>query len=73
MKTVTAGVVGIITSIVATFILMAVFAYLLRTAFGVDRYRDLGLPPLVIGGSIVGGAILGIVSFRFFAKPGDPT
>lgn len=65
MKTVIAGVVGIIASILATFVLMAVVAFILRTALGVDRYRDLGLPPLVIGGSIVGGLVFGIVSFRF--------
>lgn len=71
MKTVIAGVVGVVASIVATFILMAVTAFILRSAFGVERYRDLGLPPFVIGGSIVGGIVLGIVSFRFLAKPGD--
>lgn len=64
MKNVTAVVVGIVVSLLATFVLMAVSAFLLRTALGVDRYRDLGLPPFVIGGSIVSGVVLGVLSFR---------
>lgn len=64
MKTVMAVVVGMVVSVLAALVLMAVSAFLLRTALGLDRYRDLGLPVLVIGGSIVSGVALGILSFR---------
>lgn len=64
MRTVGSVIVGIVVFAVGALVLMLVGAFSLRTVLGVARYRDLGLPVVVIGGSLLGGAGLGIVSFR---------
>lgn len=63
MRTVGSIAVGIVVFVVGALVLMIVGAFMLRTVLGVARYRDLGLPAVVIGGSLLGGAGLGILSF----------
>jgi hypothetical protein len=58
------AIVGIVVFVIAALVLMLVGAFSLRTVLGVARYRDLDLPVVVIGGSLLGGAGLGILSFR---------
>lgn len=64
MKPLTTVVIVTITFVVATLAFMLAGAFTLRSIFGVERYRELRLPIVVIGGSVVGGASLGIDLYR---------
>jgi hypothetical protein len=64
VRTVVSAILGIVVFVVGALALMLVGAFILRTLLGVARYRDLGLPAVVIGGSLLGGAGLGVLSFR---------
>ena len=64
VRAVGCAVAGIVVFAIAALVLMVVGAFSLRTVLGVARYRDLGLPVVVIGGALLGGAGLGIGSFR---------
>lgn len=64
VRTVSSVLVGIVVFAVGALALMVLGAFIFRTVLGVARYRDLGLPPFVIGGSFLGAAALGILSFR---------
>jgi len=64
VRTVGSAILGVIVFAVATLGLMLAAAFILRTLLGVARYRDLGLPVVVIGGALLGGAGLGVLSFR---------
>jgi hypothetical protein len=64
MRTAAAVALGIVVFIVATLGLMLFGAFCLRGVFGVERYRDLGLPALAIGGGIAGGIGSGFLAFR---------
>jgi hypothetical protein len=63
VRTVGSVAVGIVVFVLGALAFMLFGAFILRTMLGVARYRDLGLPALVIGGSLLGGAGLGILSF----------
>lgn len=64
VRTVGAVLVGVVVFTIGALALVVLGAFTLRTVLGVARYRDLGLPAFVIGGSLLGGAGLGILSFR---------
>lgn len=63
-ETLGSAILGIIVFAVGAPALILVGAFSLRTVFGVARYRDLGLPVVVLGRGLLGGAGLGIHSFR---------
>lgn len=71
MKIAVAVAVGVLAAVVGTLTLMAISALMLRETLGLDRYRDLGLPFIVIAGSAVAGAGLGVVSFRRMRVVGE--
>jgi hypothetical protein len=71
VKIAVAVAVGVFAAVVGTLTLMAISALMLRETLGLDTYRDLGLPFIVIGGSAVAGAGLGIVSFRRMRVVGE--
>lgn len=70
LRTAGAVAIAVVVSLLATLVIMLVGAFSLRTALGATRYRDLGLPVLVIGVGVVGGIGLGIISFLRMRSPG---
>jgi hypothetical protein len=63
LRTVGAVAIAVVVSLLVTLVLMLGGAFTLRTALGAARYRDLGLPVVVIGGAVAGGIGLGVLSF----------
>lgn len=64
MSNASAAALAVVAWAIGTLSLMLIGAFTLRVTLGVERYRDSGLPVVVIGGSLVAGVALGIVTFR---------
>lgn len=64
VRTASASAIAIVVFVVLTPVLLLAGAFTLRLAFGVARYRDLGLPTVVYAVALIGGAGLSMLTFR---------
>lgn len=63
VKVLLAALVAVVVFVLAAVVLIVAGAFAFRSTLGAARYRDLGLPAVVITAGALGGLAAGVLSF----------